>query len=240
MVALMIVLALLFGFLFLRVKVEIGYADEVTLRLRILGIPIRILPSSKKKKKERGMSARKAQKIREKLQKKSDKKKIAKAEKKKAKEEKKKTKEKKSVQEIVGLIHMIIQLVEIVIGRFFRHLRIHIARIHVVIATGDAATTAIGYGAVTQAINVLFPILEQVRNFPKLKKADINVRADFEKESPELDILLGFSIRIWQVFHIAFGALFTFIKHMFKNKVKNESAHKAPSLPRATESGNKK
>jgi hypothetical protein len=121
---------------------------------------------------------------------------------------------------------MIIKIVEVVVGRFFRHLRIHVAKIHLVVATGDAATTAIGYGTVTQAINVLFPLLERVRNFPKLKKADISVRADFEKESPEMDIALGFSIRIWQVFHIGFSALFTFLRHKLRESTHSQPAHK--------------
>ena len=143
---------------------------------------------------------------------------------------KKNSKKKKSIRELLDLLNMITDLVKVVVSRFFRHLRIRVAKIHITVATGDAATTAIGYGAVTQAINVLFPLLESVRNFPKLRKADIAIRADFEKEEPETDIRLAFSIRIWQILHIAFGALFTLIRHKLKSdEMPTAEGHRPPT-----------
>ena len=72
--------------------------------------------------------------------------------------------------------------------------------------------------------------MESVRNFPKLRKADIQIQADFTEDAPKMDVQLAFSIRVWQVFHIAFGALFTFLRHKLKNADTGvPEGHKIPS-----------
>ena len=159
------------------------------------------------------MSAKKAEKIRAKLNKKLEKKRLSAEEKKKQKAEQKAKKDKKSLHETISNIKIFASLGVLVIEKFFKHLRIKLARIKIVVASEDAATTAVAYGAITQSINVLFPALESVKNFQNLKNTDIDVRADFTKDSPEIDIKLSFSIRVWQVFDIALSALVSFIKH---------------------------
>ena len=203
----------------IKASVTIAYADEIKLYVRVLFLKISILPK-KEPKKIKGMSASKAQKIRKKLEKKAEKKQLAAKEKAAAKEEKEKSKKKKSPQEIVDIIKMVSDLTVTVIERFAKHLRIHIARIKIVIASEDAATTAILYGTVSQSINLLFPVLEDVKNFPRLKNADISVGCDFASTEPQIDIKLGFSIRVWQVLNIALSALVTFLKHKLKADAK--------------------
>ena len=78
------------------------------------------------------------------------------------------------------------------------------------------------YGAVSQSLNLLLPVLEDVKNFQKLKKADISVDCDFVSNEPVIDVKLGFSIRVWQVLHIALAALISLIKHKLKNDIKND------------------
>ena len=170
------------------------------------------------------MSRAKAEKIKKKLREKAEKKKQNADEKKKAKEEEKKSGKKKDPRDILSIIQLVSSLAVAVIGRFSRHLRINIARIKLVIASEDAANTAILYGAVCQSLNVFLPILEDVKNFPKLKKADISVDCDFGATVPKIDIKLGFSIRVWQVFNIAFGALGALIKHLLRSGAKKSSS----------------
>ena len=167
------------------------------------------------------MSAKKAKKIREARKKKAEKQKIAKQEKAVKKEQKKKekaTKPKKSMAEILDLVQLVCRLVTAVIRRFFRHLRIDVARLKVKVATGDAATTAIAYGAATQAINVIFPLLEGIRTLSLPKDADLSVEADFLSDTPELDVMFSFSLRVWHLFSVAFSALGAFLKHQFSKK----------------------
>ena len=110
---------------------------------------------------------------------------------------------------------------QMVIRRFFRHLRIDVARLRVKVATGDAATTAIAYGAVTQSINVLFPLLESIDTLSLPQNADLSVEADFLSDSPELDVMFSFSLRVWHLFSVAFSALGAFLKHQFSKKDKH-------------------
>ena len=212
---------------FLKATVVIAYSDEIELYVRVLFLKIRILPS-KEKKYPHSMSAKKATKIRESMRKKAEKKRVSAEEKAKAKEEKKTSKEKKSISEIIAIVKMVSDIAVTVIGKFFKHLRIKVARIKITVATGDAATTAIAYGAVSQSLNVLMPALESVKNFENIDKADIKIDLDYAAEAPTIDIKLGFSIRVWHVFDLAFSALGRFIKHiisMQKNKQTSKEAN---------------
>ena len=215
----LIIFAVFFFIGMIKASVTIAYANEIKLYVRVLFLKITIMPK-KEPKKAKGMSASKAQKIRKKLEKKAEKKQLAAKEKAAAKEENKKSKKKKTPQEIVDIIKMVSDLAVTVIGRFAKHLRIHIARIKIVIASEDAATTALLYGTVSQSVNLIFPVLERVKNFPRLKNADISVDCDFASTEPQIDIKLGFSIRVWQVLNIALSALVTFLKHKLKADAK--------------------
>ena len=207
----------------IKASVTIAYADEITLYVKVLFFKIPILPK-KEPKKIKGMSASKARKIRKKLEKKALKKELAAKEKAEAKKEQEKSAQKKTPNEIISIIKMVSDLAVTVINRFARHLRIHIAKIKLVIASEDAATTALLYGTVSQSINLFFPVLERVKNFPKLRNADISVDCDFASTEPQIDIKLGFSIRVWQVLHIALSALVTFLKHKLKSDAKKQES----------------
>lgn len=210
----------------MKATVTISYSDEIRLFVRVLIFKINILPK-KDKKGPRSMSAKKAEKIRSKLRKKAEKKRISAQEKKKEKAERKAHKTKKDITQTVSNIKMLASLAVLVIEKFFKHLRIKLARIKIIVATEDAATTAVAYGAITQSINILFPALESLKNFKNLKNTDIDVSADFTKDSPEIDVKLSFSIRVWQVFDIAISALISFIKH----KISALSASDGKNVP---------
>ncbi len=219
----------------LKATVTIMYSGEVELFVKVLCFKIKILPA-KEKKRTQSMSAKKAAKIKAKLQAKEKKKKEKKKQKKKDKLEKKQAlaegtvkKEKKTPGDILDLISLVTNLLKKVIGKFFGHLRIKVARIRLVIGTGDAATTAITYGAVTQGINVIFPLLEGIKNFKLNRNADIDVAADFAAETTEIDICVSLSLRVWHLFHVVFAALGELIKYVFKSlKRKSEKKGNAP------------
>lgn len=232
MIALWILCGILLFFallLSLKATVTICYADEVTLFVKVLFLKIPILPKKKKYWKS-SMSASKARRIREAKKKKERKKRLAKKKKVQKKEQKKQSKEeqpKKTMGEILDLVQLICRLVSAVIRRFFHHLRIDVARLKVTVATGDAATTAVAYGAVTQSINVLFPLLEGARNLSLPKDADLSVEADFLSDSPSLDVMFSFSLRVWHLFSVAFSALGAFLKHQF-SRMKKKSSKDSP------------
>lgn len=214
----------------LRARITIAYGDELALSVKVLFLKIGILPAKEKKAGPHAMSAAKARKLREKAAKKEAKKREAakakkqrKAEKKALKEAQKATNPKKSMSEILDIVHMITEIVGIVIKRFFKHLRIEVARLRIKVATGDAATTAVAYGAVTQALNILLPLLESVRTLKLPDVTELDVTPDFCADAPEADIRITFSIRVWHVFHILFGALGKLLKNLFKMMFKKLS-----------------
>ena len=246
MVALYIIggIVLFFAFILsLKATVTVAYRDEVALSVRVLFFKIRILPAKEKKAGPHSMSRKQAAKIKKKLRAKQQKKadaKQKKAEKKAAKKEiPKEDKKKMTLPDILDILSLVRKLLVKVVKTFFGHLRINVVRLKIRVATGDAATTAIAYGAITQAVNLLFPVLESVKNFSTPKTRDIDIVADFVGEGIEADVEFSFSLRVWHLFHVAFGALGTAIKHfvkkMFRNQKKNPPApaHKIPPQSRS-------
>ena len=238
MTALIVIGAILAFFVFLlllKATVTIIYDGELKLFLRILFIKIRLSPA-KKKKYPQSMSAKKARKRMQKLRSKEEKKAAKKREKKREKEEKKKNeskeekkKNKKTPSEILDIIALVAKVVKKVISRFFGHLRIKLARIRIKVATGDAASTAIAYGAICQAINVFFPLLDEIKTVKTPQNKDIDVSADFCSDEGEIDVKISFSLRVWHLFHVAFAALGEFLKYLFKSFEKKQSSGDTPA-----------
>ena len=199
----------------LSLKITVAYRDELSLVFKVLFIRIRILPKKDKRRGPHSMSKRRAAKIKQRLEKKAAKKRAKKEAKKKEKAilaEGGAKKEKRSVSEILDIISMVKEIVGTVIKKFFGHLKIDAARIKIKVATGDAASTAIAYGAVSQSVNLLLPVLEDVKNFKLPRESQFDISADFLSDKPEIDIKLTFSVRLWHIFDIAFAALGKFIK----------------------------
>ncbi len=233
MTGLIVFLCILLFFAFilsLRAKITVEYSGEVRLSVKVLFLNIKILPSKKKKKGPQSMSRKKADKIKEGLKKKARKKYEKSQAKKKKKQEKKELakkhpeqKKKLSLSEILDIITMAKDILATVVKTFFGHLRVDLARMHINLALGDAATTAIAYGAVSQAALYLYEILEPLDgiDMPNVKDASIN--ADFIGESTTVDIKVSVSLRVWHVFHVAFAALGKLIKHLVKMKAKKSN-----------------
>lgn len=221
------ILLFLVFLLSIKVTVTVIYNEELMLYVRVLFVKIKILPKSNKKSGPHSMSTEKAKKIRRKLKKKSEKKKLKAKEKKRKKQEKKENvkavENKKSFSEIIEIIRMITDVVKTALKVFFGHIRIKVARLHVNVATGDAATTAIAYGAISQAAFYLFDALELPKNISKPDVRDFSVKADYLSDKLTADIKISFSVRLWHVLHTAFAALGKAIKHLLKIKAKQEN-----------------
>lgn len=224
MTALKIVGAIILFFAFilsLKAKITVEYNDEVHLFVKVLFIKIGILPKKDKKSGPRSMSERKANKIKAKLEKKAQKKRLKKQKKKEKKQAAKNApKKKKSLSEILDMLEMVKDIVAVVLKKFFGHLKIDIARLKIKVATGDAATTAIAYGAICDAITHLLVLLESAKNFKTPKEKDIWVVADYLEDGITADIKISFSLRVWHVLHVALSALVKFIAHTIKKKDK--------------------
>lgn len=211
----------------LKVTLTVAYSDELVLYARVLFVKIKILPKKENKRGPHSMSAKKAEKIKRRLEKKAEKKR-AKAEEKRQKKqakkelEKKQPKEKKSLSEILDIIGTVTEVVKKTVKTFFGHLRVKVARLHINVATGDAATTAIAYGAITEAAFYLFEVLEPLDGVSMPAEKDVSINADFLSDSFTADIKISLSIRVWHVLHTALAALVAFIKRFIKMKANKE------------------
>lgn len=226
----------------LRIRVIIVLRDHVGVTLRILCLRIRIFPRDKKvkwkhfsQKKAEKLAAKKAQKEAQRAAKKAAK---------KAKKEKNKhlfaegKKEKMTLTEKLILVR---GLTAAVIRKTGRKLRLHAARLHVRVATGDAAKTAVLYGAVCQTLSYLLAGLDRVTRL-KAAEPDVSVTADYLAEKPSADIKLEFSIRVWGAVAILLSAALAFLRTKqeikTRKKQKQRAAHRAERA-RTAQKGNR-
>ena len=241
------ILLLFIGIGFIRATVTIEYKDDVALSVKVLFFNIKILPKKKKKPLDYSkFSAKKLRKLLKKQEEKEKKKALKKARKKAKKEEKKAAKKeakaakkaadkklrrrnpeeffrhraeekakKRSLSDILSLIKAVL---EVVVTRFRKHFRIKITRIRITVATGDAAKTAIMYGAISGGVAAILEVLDRTMNvkYAKPEDYDVGVDADFLGEKTVADIKIAFSLRVKDVFDIIFRAAFRALSKLIK------------------------
>ena len=199
----------------------IEYNGELCVYFKILCFRIPIYPQKEKRKihRVRYMSRGRAARIRRAAERKEARKfDIRKLLKKNAPEKKpqkaeKQTTEKKSapslrINDILDVLQLTAKISATLVKRFSKRLRIKVARLKVKVASPDVALTAVAYGAVTQTVNVLLPILSEIKNFDLPKKRQFEVVLDYLSEAPEIDMKISFCLRTWHLLDIPLAALF--------------------------------
>lgn len=208
MTGLWIVLGILLFFVFLftlPLHVKITANDDVSVVARVLFIRYSLFPMQKrrkkpKKKKKGGQSGAPSAKP---------------AKKKKAK----KPKKKRTKKELWYLIRLLLKIVTAVLKKLPRSVRIRLETFEITVATGDAAKTAVLYGAVSGLAWNLFDILKNNIDFKVRKNASVGVEADFLGERSKANIKIDFSTNLGKVFALLLTAGIAFVK----NKTKPET-----------------
>ena len=95
-------------------------------------------------------------------------------------------------------LRLVRALLQTVVRRRKKWLRLHAARLHIRVATGDAAATAVLYGVVCQSLSYLLALLDGVARV-KAREPDVAVIADFEGERPSADVKIILSLRVIDV-----------------------------------------
>ncbi len=233
-------LSLLF-LLSLKGTLTVAYDKELYVSFRVLCFKIVLYPVKPKKKRYRHrMSRRQAAKIRKAAEKRESSKSwlrekliglFKRKPKEEADEEEKKEEKKedatsdvkpklppigKTASFVIDIVASIATAVAIIVKRFSHHLRIKVARLHVTVAGEDASVTAVTYGAVTQIVNIMLPILSSVKNFKLPRQKDFDISVDFSATTPEIDAEISFSLRVWHFADIGLRALFGGIVKFFK------------------------
>lgn len=110
------------------------------------------------------------------------------------------TREKPTVQE---LLHLIGNLLSGLTAGVKKHLRVEELRCRVLVASDDAAKTALLYGGVNALLSPLTAFAEAVPKKQKNeKKILVNAECDFLADEPELDARIGLSARVWRLLAI--------------------------------------
>lgn len=97
---------------------------------------------------------------------------------------------------ILQKLNFIREIISIFSDNFRKHLHVKLAKIHVKVATPDAAQTAILYGAVSTAVACIIDLIDDIANLKPIKNSAISVEPDFlsEKSNIKLNIVLYVSI----------------------------------------------
>lgn len=202
---------LLFVILFtVHINVRIAMSDDMTLILRVFGIPITILPKKpktykpghytlKKIRKRDAKAAKKAAKAAEKKRKKKEEKEQKKAEKaaemeKLSKEEQRALRDKKKASRpaITDLIPLALNVAKLFFSRFFGKIHVKVAMLHVRIGAADAMSAAVIYGIANQAVQYTMEFLRKFCRVDRYSQSDIRIEPDFLIE----DIAFEFDLRI--------------------------------------------
>lgn len=176
LIAIAAVLLLLAALLFLPLKLILTAKESVRLDARIGFWRVPLYPQKKKKRKRK-------KKIY------TDKKKVTGI----ARIDKKI--EQLSLRDELRLVRALLQTV---VRRRKKWLRLHAARLHMRVATGDAATTAVLYGVVCQSLSYLLALLDGIARV-KAREPEVSVIADFEGERPSLDVKIVLALRVIDV-----------------------------------------
>ncbi|MBQ2765512.1 MAG: DUF2953 domain-containing protein [Clostridia bacterium] len=117
-----------------------------------------------------------------------------------------------SESDIMGLLSKLIGVVRVFAERFGHHLHIKVKRLVIIIATPDAAQTAVLFGAVCGAVQCLMELLYNTMHV-KLPSADnIRVEPDFISEKIRSEADITFSFRLYQAFDILIRSAAAYLK----------------------------
>lgn len=214
-------------------KLVLVYNDCLTLYLKILFFKIGIVPKSAKKISVRKYSLKRYRKSIEKQKKKQAKKDGKKKEKQQNNKvvSKKKTsnasENKKSINDILELVNTLSAVLKKVLTSFGKHLKIKTVRLRIAVATGDAAKTAVVYGAVCQAVAYVMEMLYNITGFTVSRCGEVTVVPDFVSERSSADIKIIFKLRVWHVFAMLLSGAIAFLKKKVLNTSKDPNEEKA-------------
>lgn len=219
---LLVPLFLILVALFIRVRFRISAESDVKLILELPFFKLQLFPEREKRPNPKKFTKkgleRQILKERRRIGRQS-KKKAAKAAKKQAKKDATASapKKKKSVIEIIELVTL---LVKKLLSHLSRRLRIDVKRLHVTVATGDAASTAIAYGAASSAMAGLTEILYLNTRTKLPAPENGGVYADFVGDKSKIDIDIVLSMRVVGILATLISLAYNYLKKQFLSTTK--------------------
>ena len=220
MIALIIIIcivAIIALLLSVKITLKIRYTDKLRVFLKVFFVKIQLYPKKDKRKRyPHSMSKKKAQKIKNSL-----KKKPKKLKKKKKIDEEEEAEEREEKTDLISIVSIVFSFVRNFVALFAKAIRVKASRLKITVATDEAAKTALTYTAITQSINVLFPMLDELKTVKKLPhKKELSVNIDYLSDTPTLDIDVELYIRIGGILKAVCGAAIKAFKKAVKNEIK--------------------
>ncbi|MBE6586016.1 MAG: hypothetical protein E7645_05760 [Ruminococcaceae bacterium] len=226
--------------------ITIDLKDDFALTIRVLGIPIHILPSKPKKYKIKNYTLKKIRKRDAKAAKAKIKK--AEAARKKAAEKAKKKAEKKEAEaklskaekramkrakkakrpKLTEFIPLTARVAKLFFSRFFGKIHITVARLNIRVGGADAMAVAMTYAVITNSLGYLIKILQKICYVEDLKKAEITVYPDYTLTGLAFDCNLTFRVSLGNLVGAALKAGFSFLNGYMK--IKPDPNHPAPTI----------
>lgn len=199
---------LLFVLLFLPVTADLSYVKEFSYRIKYAGFVLldseKTVDIKKVKRKQR--------------QKKSD---DTSAQKSSGKEDNffKKTYKQKG---LLGSIRYFSEILMLLLKKLWfvvKRLKFTRFKLHITVATDNAASTAIEYGGICSAV---YPILASLQTNADFKSKEINISADFDKTESIVIASISVTTRLIYFLIVAVSAIFEFLKLQRKEREKYE------------------
>ena len=194
----------------LRVRFIITLRESVSLTLCVLFLRIRLFPKKKKKLKWRNYSPRRAQKTAARRARKEARR-AAKKAKKKQEKHLLAEKEPHKAATLTEKLVLVRALAATLFRKTGRHLKLTAARLHIRVATGDAASTAILYGAVSGVLASLLALLDRITAL-RAAPPQVSVTADYLAEKPSADVRLVLSMRVWGALATLFSVAISYLR----------------------------
>lgn len=125
----------------------------------------------------------------------------------------------KGKKDVLSTVRLILHILKGCYPRIARAFRIRVCELRAVIATEDAAKTAILYGAVSQATAILLEVCDRFL-WSKRSEKHIEVIPDFCGTESSFRARIRFNSCLFRLLRLAIVAGITFLKHKIQNKNK--------------------
>lgn len=201
--------------------IMIGYDDKIRVSIRYLFIKLDLLPLKTKPKKEKPPKEPKPEKEPEKPKQPKEKKPNPLVEMVKA----------NGYEGMMTVLSNLVNILKIYGGKLFKSAVFDEINLFILVATGDAASTAIKYGQTCQKV---YPLIGYICSNNIVKKYDIDVDTDFLDNKTRTELFLDMHICIRKIINasiamvvrLIFGVVITFIKGGKKKPNNSQSANK--------------
>lgn len=212
----LIAAAIILLILFIRVGVRVISDGSLSLGVDLGLFRIPIYPQKEKKIKLKrfriGPFRRELERQEEKRRKKAEKKLAKRKKRADSGKDGECTEEKTKKRDITGLVSTVTEVAGVFIRRFGKHLRIKIRKLVIVVATPDAASTAVLYGAVCGAVQCFLTLVDGNISVKCPKNSRVEVLPDFTAETCGAFVDISFSFRVWQLFDILIRTAVSYLK----------------------------